>query len=103
MDREAAPRRIGGLRAPLQSLDEVAMIELDVEGDASEVLGRKLERGLRKIDAVIVADPGARERWPHLAGIAARDVEKGEGLGDSIKCGVEDLPHLFVREGVGIH
>ena len=53
MDREAAPRRIGGLRAPLQSLDEVAMIELDVEGDAGEILGRKLERGLRKIDAVM--------------------------------------------------
>jgi hypothetical protein len=48
MDREAAPRRIGGFRTPLQSRDEVAMIELDREGDAGKVLGRKLKRGCER-------------------------------------------------------
>jgi hypothetical protein len=52
---------------------------------------------------VIVADLGAGERLPHLAGIAASNVEKGEGLGDGFERGVEDLPDLLVREGVGVH
>jgi hypothetical protein len=46
MDGEATPRRVSGLRAPLQSRDEVATIELDLEGNAGKVLRRKLKRGL---------------------------------------------------------
>jgi hypothetical protein len=34
MDRKAAPRRVGRLRAAGQRRDEVAMIELDLEGHA---------------------------------------------------------------------
>ena len=90
MDRETAPRRIGGLRAPFQRVDEIAMVELDLEGYAREILGGKLERGLRQVDAVIVLDLGRTKSLRHLAGIAAGNVEKGEGLRDHLQRLVED-------------
>jgi len=46
VDGKPAPRRIGGLGPPLQSLDEIAMVELDGEGYALQVLGGEFERGL---------------------------------------------------------
>ena len=82
MDRQPAPGGIGGLGPPGERRDEIAVVELDLERHAGEILRGKLERGLRQIDAVIVPDFGAGERASHLAGIAAGDIEKGERLGE---------------------
>ena len=102
MDREPAPRRIGGLRAPFQRVDEIAMVELDLEGYAREILGGKLERGLRQVDAVIVLDLGRTKSLLHLAGIAAGNIEKGEGLRDRLQRLVEDPSDLLVGERIAI-
>ena len=51
------------------------MIELDFERDTGEILCGKRERGLRQIDAVIVPDLGTGECRPHLAGVAASNIE----------------------------
>ena len=102
MDRETAPRRIGGLRAPLQRLDEIAMVELDLEGYTCEILGGKLERGLRQVDAVIVLDLGRTKSLLHPTGIAAGNVEKGEGLRDHLQRLVEDPSDFLVRECIAI-
>ena len=75
MDRQAAPGHIGRFRPPRHRLDKVAMIELDLEGHVLEVVGRKLERRLGEIDAVIVTGLGGGER-AHLARVAAGNVEK---------------------------
>jgi hypothetical protein len=48
MNRQTAPRRIGRLGAAGQSLDEVAMVELDLVSHAREVLRRELEPGLER-------------------------------------------------------
>ena len=45
VDGKSAPGRIGQLWAPLQRLDEIAMVELDGE-NALQVLGGEFERGL---------------------------------------------------------
>src|SRR5262249_54090851 len=78
MNGQAAPRDIGWLRPKGYRLDEVAMVKLDLEGHVLEIVRRKLERRLGKVDPVIVASLGAGGR-PHLACIAAGDVQKGEG------------------------
>jgi hypothetical protein len=87
MDREAAPGHIGRLGTLSHCLDEVAMIELDLEGHLLEVVCRELERGLGEIDPVIVTDlcPGERS---HLARVAAGNIEKGEGDGKGLVEGV---------------
>jgi hypothetical protein len=78
MDRQPAPAGVGGLGAPGERGDEVTVIELDFEGHWRDSL-RKREGGLRQIDAVIMPDLGTGERRPHLACIAASNIEKGEG------------------------
>jgi hypothetical protein len=40
-------------------VDEIAMVEIDLERGAREIGGRELERRLRQIDTVIVADLGS--------------------------------------------
>jgi len=78
MDRQTAPRHVGGLRPARHRLDEIAMIELDLEGHVLEVVRREIERGLGEIDTVIVMNLSAAER-PHLARVATGNVEEGEG------------------------
>ena len=102
MDRQPAPGGIGGLRPARQRGDEVAVVELDLERHARQILGRKLQRRLRQIDAVIVVNLGAGERAAHLAGVAAGNVEQGEGLGHGRKRPVQDRPHLLMGESIGI-
>jgi hypothetical protein len=46
MDRESAPGGIRWLGPLRQRGDEVAMVELDLEGNTFKVLRRELERGL---------------------------------------------------------
>ena len=101
MDRQPAPGGVGGLGPPGERADEVAVVELDLEGHAGEVLCGELERGLRQIDAVIVADLGAGERAAHLAGIAAGDIDKGERLGKRGERAVQDRADFFMGERVG--
>src|SRR5665809_167 len=96
MDGETAPRGIGGLGALGQRLDEIAMIELDREGYAVEILSRELERGLGEIDAVIMPNLGPAERRTHLPRVAASDVEKGKRLGQTRERAVENAPHLLM-------
>jgi hypothetical protein len=104
MDRQAAPGGTGGLGSPGQSLDEVAMVELDLVSCARQILRRELERGLGKIDAMVVADLGAGERLRDLARVAAGNVEKGKGLGEGRRQRiVQDLFHRLVRQRVGVH
>ena len=45
VDGKPAPRRIGGLGPPLQSLDEIAMVELDGEGYALQFLAASSSAG----------------------------------------------------------
>jgi hypothetical protein len=51
---------------------------------------------------VIVVDLGRAKRASHLAGIAAGNIEKGEGLRDRVQRLVEDPSHLLVRERVAV-
>jgi hypothetical protein len=60
-------------------VDEIAVVEVDLERHAGEIGGGQLKRRLRQVDAVIVADFGAAQRRLHHAGVAAGDVEEGEG------------------------
>jgi hypothetical protein len=62
----------------------------------------KLKRRLRQIDAVIVPDLGAGERLPHLVGIPAGNVEKGEGLGDGCERPMQDRSHFLMGERIAI-
>jgi len=80
MDRQAAPRDVGGLRPPRDRLDEIAMVKLDLERHVLEIVRCKLERGLGKIDSVIVTGLGVGE-GPHLARVATGNAEKKEGRG----------------------
>ncbi len=64
MDRQAAPGRVGMLRPAHHGLDEIAVVEVDLERHAGEIGGGKLERRLRQVDAVIVADFGAAPTPP---------------------------------------
>ena len=102
MDRQSAPAGVGGLRAPGECRDEVAVIELDFEGDTGEILCGKRERGIGQIDAVIVPDLGAGERRPHLAGIAAGNIEKGEGSRQRGKRAMQDRARFAMRNRVAI-
>ena len=102
MDREAAPGGVRFLGPPGERGDEVAVVELDLERNAGEVLRGKLKRRLRQIDAVIVRDLGADERLPHLVGIAAGNVEKGEGLGDGGERPMQDRSHFLMSERIAI-
>ncbi|HET9572840.1 MAG TPA: hypothetical protein VFP29_03850 [Methyloceanibacter sp.] len=78
------------------------MVELDLEGYAREILGGKPERGLRQVDAVIMLDLGRTKSLLHLAGIAAGNVEKGEGLRDHLQRLMEDPPDFLVGECIAI-
>ena len=102
MDREAALGGVRFLGPPSERGDEIAVVELDLERNAGEVLPGKLECRLRQIDAVIVPDLGAGERLPHLAGIAAGNVEKGEGLGDGGERPTQDRSHFLMGERIAI-
>ena len=42
MDRESAPGGVGALRPLGERRDEVAMVELDLEGHADEIFGGEL-------------------------------------------------------------
>jgi len=66
------------------------VIELDFERDTGEILCGKRERGLRQIDAVIVPDLGTGERRPHLASVAAGNIEEGEGSRQRGKRAMQD-------------
>jgi len=52
---------------------------------------------------VIVVDVGASERSLHLAGIAAGNIEEGEGLWHGLERAMQNRPHFLMREKVGIH
>ena len=78
---KAAPCGIGGLRPLGQGLDEV--FELNLEGRAGKVLRRKLKRGHREVDALVVATPGAGQNFAHLTRVAAGDIDKREGRRNS--------------------
>src|SRR4026207_407309 len=51
MDREAAPGGVRFLGPPGERSDEVAVVKLDLERHAGEVLRGQLKRRLRQIDA----------------------------------------------------
>jgi hypothetical protein len=102
MDREAAPGGVRFLGSPGECGDEVAVVELDLERNAGEVLRGKLKRRLRQIDAVIMPDLGAGERLPHLVGIAAGNIEKDEGLGDGGQRPMQDRSHFLMGERIVI-
>src|SRR5262249_34866543 len=78
MDRQAAPGGVGMFGPAHHGLHEIAMVEIDLERRAREIGGSELERRLRQIDAVIVADLGSAQRGLHHAGVAAGDVEEGK-------------------------
>ena len=82
----------------LGRLDEVAMVELDAERRAHQVLSDELQRGLRHVDAVIRADLGAFGSLFHSAGVAAGNVEKVDELGDGHQRVVKDLVNLPVQQ-----
>src|SRR5258708_1792091 len=102
MDREAAPGGVRFLGPHGERSDEVAVVKLDLERNAGEVLRGKLKRWLRQIDAVIVPDLGAGERLPHLACIAAGNVEKGEGLSDVGERPMQDRSYFLMGERIVI-
>jgi hypothetical protein len=78
------------------------VIELDLERDTGEILGGKRQRRLRQIDTVIVPDLGPGERRPHLAGVAAGNIDEGEGSRQRGKRAMQDRAHLTMRTGVAI-
>jgi len=95
MDGGAAPGGVCGFGTLHQSLDEIDLVELDRERRVFEILGRELKRGLGKIDTVIMVDLGAGEGLLHLAGVAANDVDKGEGFDEPSQRGVEKVAGLL--------
>src|SRR5262245_39155288 len=99
---KAAPGGVGGLRPLGQSLDEVFVIELNVVGRAGEVLRRKLKRGRREVDGLVVAAPSAEQNLAHLARVTTSDVDKGEGHRDSTEYVVQKLASCSMRERVGL-
>ena len=80
MDRQAAPRHIRRRRTVIHGDDEIALIEIHLEGQTGEIPGGELKRRLGKIDAVIVPDPRFRQHTLHQARIAAGNIEHREGV-----------------------
>jgi hypothetical protein len=78
------------------------VIELNFERDTGKILCGKRERGFGQIDAVIVPDLGTGERRPHLAGIAAGNIEKGEGPRQRGKRAMQDRARFAMRNRVAI-
>ena len=104
MDGQAAPRHIGGFGAAGQGFDEVAMIEVHLEGHVLQIARSQFERGLGEINPVLVPRFRARERALHLTRVAAADVEHGKGPGEGlIESVVKDLSNRFMGETVGVH
>ena len=97
VDREAAPCGIGGLRPHGQGLDEVFVVELNLEGRAGKVLRRKLKRGRREVDALVVATPGAGQNFAHLTRVAAGDIDKREGRRNSTERVVQKVTGSSMR------
>jgi hypothetical protein len=95
MDGGAAPGGVCGFGTLHQSLDEIDLVEFDRERRVFEILGRELKRGLGKIDTVIMVDLGAGEGLLHLAGVAANDVDKGEGLMSPVSAAWRRSPVCF--------
>src|SRR5262245_57802891 len=103
MDRQAAPSCIGEFGPARHRFNEIAMIELDLEGHLFEVLGSQFERGLGQIDTVIVADLCIPKR-AHLACVAASNIKKGEGHGKGLVEGVmQKLADRFMGEPIRVH
>src|SRR5262249_24071209 len=75
VNRKAAPGCIGPLWPLGQSLDEVFLVELDLEGDGREVFRRKLKRWHGEVDALVMATPGAGQNFAHLTRVATGDIE----------------------------
>jgi len=103
VDREAAPDGISGLRPLGEGLDEVFVVELDLVGRAGQVFRRKLKRWHGEVDALVVAASGAGQNFAHLARIAARNIDKGEGPRDSVERVVQKLASRSMGERVGVH
>src|SRR5215813_6660361 len=98
VDRKAAPGGIGGLRPLGQGLDEVFVVEFDLEGQAGEGFRGELKRGRGEVDALVVAAPGAGQDFSHLTGVAAGDIDKGEGPRDSVERIVQKLASGSMRD-----
>lgn len=92
MHRKAAPGGIGGLWPLGQGLDEVFVVELDLEGRVGHVFRCKLKRWRRKVNAMVVAAPSAGQDFAHLTGVAASNIDKGEGRQDSTEHVARSLP-----------
>src|SRR5262245_57933734 len=103
VDRKAAPGGIGGLRPLGQGVDEVFVVQLDLEGRVGEVFRRNLKCGRGEVDALVVAAPGAWQDLTHLTGVAAGDINKGEGPRDSGERVVQKLASRSMRDCVGVH
>jgi hypothetical protein len=63
----------------------------------------KLKRGRGGVDAVVAAAPGAEQNFAHLTRVAAGDIDKGEGGGDSAERVVQKVTSRSMRECVGVH
>ena len=103
VDRQAAPGNIGRLLPAVHRLDEIAVIEIDDEGHSGEILRREIERRLRQVDAVIMADRRARQHPPHQARITAGNVEDLKRPRKAVcQSRAETVAHRLVRQAIGI-
>ena len=103
MHRKAAPGSMGRLWPLGQGLDEVFVVERDLEGRVGQVFRRKLKRWRGEVNAVVVAAPGAGQNLAHLTGVAAGNIDKGEGRRDSTERVAQKIASRSVRQCVGVH
>src|SRR4051794_21419909 len=92
MDRQAAPRHISKLGPVIHRLDKIAVIEVNSEGHAGQVLGCQFQRRLREINAVIMADPGCGQDAFHEARIATSKINNGEWPLIALQRRAEEVP-----------
>ena len=84
------PGGVGGFGTLSHSFDEIDRVELDRERRTAKILAASSSAGSEKIDTVIMVDLGAGERLPHLAGVAASNIDKGERVWEFSQRGMKN-------------
>jgi hypothetical protein len=75
-------------------------MQVNIEQDASQIFGGEVKCGPRKIDSSVVADRGINQGFPHLSGIAARDIEKINWIANRRERSVQCFFDVSMGKGV---